>query len=90
MTEEKQGSGPVAANVQADTSKESGQRVESMQKMKVDVGGGGEQMSGDDTKVLFEVEDLNCYYGSFRAVRSLPSSARRAVASRRCCAGSTA
>jgi phosphate transport system ATP-binding protein len=71
MTEEKQQSAPVAANVQADTSKESGQRVESMQKMKVDVGGGGAQKGTDDTKVLFEVEDLNCYYGSFRAVRDV-------------------
>ena len=71
MTEEKQTSTPVAANVKADTSKESGQRVESMQKMKVDVGGGGEQMKTGDTQVLFEVEDLNCYYGDFRAVRDV-------------------
>jgi phosphate transport system ATP-binding protein len=62
----------VAANVKADRSKESGQRVESMQKMKVDVGGGGDQKAaGDDTKVLFEVENLNCYYGDFRAVRDV-------------------
>lgn len=70
MTEEHKG--PVAANVQADTSKEAGQRVESMQKMKVDVGGGGEQKATDDgTRTLFEVEDLHCYYGDFRAVRDV-------------------
>ena len=69
MTEEN--TGPVAANVQADSSKESGQRVESMQKMKVDIGGGGEQKTGGDVKTLFEVEDLNCYYGEFRAVRDV-------------------
>ncbi len=71
MTEQSTDQGPVAANVQADTTKESGQRVESMQKMKVDVGGGGEQKGAEDTKVLFEVEDLNCYYGDFRAVRDV-------------------
>jgi phosphate transport system ATP-binding protein len=72
VTEENQSSAPVAANVKADRSKESGQRVESMQKMKVDVGGGGDQKAaGDDTKVLFEVENLNCYYGDFRAVRDV-------------------
>ncbi|MEX1296321.1 MAG: phosphate ABC transporter ATP-binding protein PstB [Candidatus Limnocylindrales bacterium] len=70
MTEEHKG--PVAASVRADTSKESGQRVESMQKMKVDVGGGGQQLASDaETRTLFEVEDLNCYYGDFRAVRDV-------------------
>ena len=71
MTEEKKPSAPVAANVKADASKESGQRVEAMRKMKVDVGGGGEQMSADGSKVLFDVEDLSCYYGEFRAVRDV-------------------
>ena len=72
MSQEKPNSAPVAANVKADTTKESGQRVESMQKMKVDVGGGGEQKAADgDSRVLFEVEDLNCYYGDFRAVRDV-------------------
>ncbi len=56
---------------QADAARESGQRVESMQKMKVNVGGGGEQRTGGDGRVLFEVEDLNCYYGDFRAVRDV-------------------
>jgi phosphate transport system ATP-binding protein len=69
MTQEH--TGPVAANVQADASTEAGQRVESMQKMKVDIGGGGEQKAGDTSKVLFEVEDLSCYYGDFRAVRDV-------------------
>jgi phosphate transport system ATP-binding protein len=70
MTEEHKG--PIAADVQADTSKEAGQRVESMQKMKVDVGGGGQQKGdGDGTRTLFEVEDLHCYYGDFRAVRDV-------------------
>ena len=72
MSQEKPNSAPVAANVKADTTKESGQRVESMQKMKVEVGGGGEQKAADgDSRVLFEVEDLNCYYGDFRAVRDV-------------------
>jgi len=72
MTEEQQVSEPAGANVQADATKESGQRVESMQKMKVDVGGGGEQIAADGkSDVLFEVEDLNCYYGDFRAVRDV-------------------
>ena len=71
MSEETRDQGPVAAKVQADGSKESGRRVESMTKMKVDVGGGGEQKTTEDTKVLFEIEDLNCYYGDFRAVRDV-------------------
>jgi phosphate transport system ATP-binding protein len=71
MTEAKQHAAPVAADVKADSTKESGQRVEALQRMKVDVGGGGAQMASEDTKVLFDVEDLNCYYGDFRAVRDV-------------------
>jgi phosphate transport system ATP-binding protein len=71
MTDQKLDAGPVAADVRADPSGESGQRVRAMQKMKVDVGGGGEQRTGNETGVLFEVEDLNCYYGDFRAVRDV-------------------
>ena len=71
MTDRTRDQGPVAADVRADASTEAGQRVGSMQKMKVDVGGGGEQKSGADTQTLFEVEDLSCYYGDFRAVRNV-------------------
>jgi len=74
MTEVKNGDGPVAADVRADRTKESGQRVEAMQRMKVDVGGGGDQRAADGTRALFEVEDLNCYYGDFRAVRDVSMS----------------
>ncbi len=71
MTQAQSTSGPVAADVKADRAKESGQRVEAMSRMKVDVGGGGKQLAAADTPVLFEVEDLNCYYGDFRAVRDV-------------------
>jgi phosphate transport system ATP-binding protein len=70
MTEEKTGSAPVAANVRADTSKEAGQRVRAMQKMKVDVGGGGEQKD-TETEVVFEAKDFNAFYGDFRAVKDI-------------------
>jgi len=74
MTQAQRTGGPVAAHVQADGAKESGRRVEAMSRMKVDVGGGGRQLSGADTPALFEVEDLNCYYGDFRAVRDVTMS----------------
>ena len=74
MTQAQSTSGPVAADVQADRAKESGQRVEAMARMKVDVGGGGKQLSATDTPALFEVQDLNCYYGDFRAVRDVTMS----------------
>jgi phosphate transport system ATP-binding protein len=74
MTQAQSTSGPVAADVQADRAKESGQRVEAMARMKVDVGGGGKQLLATDTPALFEVQDLNCYYGDFRAVRDVTMS----------------
>jgi len=74
MTQAQSTSGPVAADVQADRAKESGQRVEAMARMKVDVGGGGKQLPATDTPALFEVQDLNCYYGDFRAVRDVTMS----------------
>ncbi len=71
MSQAQRTSGPVAADVKADRAKESGQRVRAMSRMKVDVGGGGKQLAAADTPALFEVEDLNCYYGDFRAVRDV-------------------
>ncbi len=74
MTAVKNQPGPVAANVTADSSKESGQRVAAMQKMKVAVGGGGEQIDETASESVFEVSDFNAYYGDFRAVKDIDMS----------------
>jgi len=74
MSQAQSTGGPVAADLKADRAKESGRRVEAMSRMKVDVGGGGKQLAAADTPALFEVEDLNCYYGDFRAVRDVTMS----------------
>jgi len=77
MTEQQDGSVAQgsSANGQSsatlDGSAQAGARVETMQRMKVDVGGGGEQKSSPATENVFEVSDFNAYYGDFRAVRDV-------------------
>ncbi len=76
MTEVKNQAGPIVANVTANSSKESGQRVATMQKMKVAVGG-GEQIDRAASESVFEVSDFNAYYGDFRAVKDINMSIPR-------------
>jgi phosphate transport system ATP-binding protein len=54
-----------------DGTAQAGARVETMERMRVDVGGGGEPMSIPATESVFDVSDFNAYYGDFRAVRDI-------------------
>ncbi len=73
MTEVKQEPSPIAANVKADGSKESGRRVAAMQRMKVAVGG-GDQTGAVASESVFEVSNFNAYYGDFRAIKDIDMS----------------